>query len=132
MVVNIASLPATDTFVTCLGRGRGPGAGALCGGRACAFAVAGHSAALQHSTSKRCKTDFLMKPVSVLMLAILALAQGLPTLFFRQGTGILPTYKASLGRSRKRLTFLRSLLQHLRRSEEHTSELQSHSELVCR
>jgi hypothetical protein len=48
------------------------------------------------------------------MLAILALAQGLPALFFRQGTGILPTYKASLGRSRKGLTFLRSLLQHLR------------------
>jgi hypothetical protein len=48
-----------------------------------------------------------MKPVSVLILAILALAQGLPALFFPQDTGILPTYKASLGRSRKRLTFLR-------------------------
>src|SRR5258708_20657215 len=102
MVVNIASLPSTDTFVTWLGRGRGPGAGALCGGRACAFAVAGHSAALQHSTSKRCKTDFLMKPVSVLMLAILPLPQGLPTRFFRQGTGILTTFTSLLRQSHNR------------------------------
>ena len=46
MVVNIASLPSTDTFVTELGRSRGPGAGALCGGRACALAAVGRSATI--------------------------------------------------------------------------------------
>ena len=68
MVVNMASLPSTDTFVTGLGRNGAPEGGALCCGRACAFAPTEQRATPQHRMNNLFKTDFVMWPVAILTL----------------------------------------------------------------
>src|SRR6266849_3300241 len=110
MVVNIASLPSTVTFVIGLGRNRGPRGGAFFSGGACAFAAAGHNTALQHSSSARCKRGLVMKPVSVLFLTILAPTQSpAKSWFFDMASASCQHTRRHSEESRNLLVFLQFL-----------------------
>src|SRR5438132_7939086 len=50
----------------------------------------------------------------------------------RDGISLRPLISAREGRKRKQHEQQRRSKPHISRSEEHTSELQSHSDLVCR